>query len=125
MKNKNYLFLAALFLAVIAFLPGNAYASMPGIHQGDENLLAPGAATFCSKNFTIENKGQSDAEVQMILGNEPVSTENIPLGQTRSYDLKENLSRAMLQGKKVSLKDSAFLLNLTPKSSNLRVYCEE
>ncbi|MBI4382755.1 MAG: hypothetical protein HY579_01820 [Nitrospinae bacterium] len=124
MKIKKYLLPAALVLAAFAFFPGEAQASMPGVDQ-EENLLVPGAATFCSHNFTIENKGKSDAEVQMILGNEPVSRENIPLGQTRSYDLKENLSRAMLQGKKVSLKDSAFLLNLTPNSSNLRVYCEE
>lgn len=126
MRTKNIL-IAALpaLLLIILFIGVNAQADLPEWYQGEGTVLHPGAATFCSKNFTIENKGSSDAEVDLILGNEKFSQETIPLGNTRSYDLRENLSKAKLMGKAVSMKDSAFIMNISPDSSNLRVYCEE
>ncbi len=123
LKTAGFFFL----IAAVAGMASPAFsATMEFTAPGIE--VQPGSAATCDKNFVVENPANQEAEIELILGNQQFTRERISANETKSYNLKENLSKAKMQGKPVNIDDHALILNISMnrgETEHLRIHCEE
>ena len=122
MKTKIFLF-HILVLCVVLGIHANLWADESATRVDKIRIIAPGEAERCANDFFVENIGQEDADLNVVLGNKVYVHEILQPGERRAFDLPATINVARFRGREdVSFDDIAVIINLGPKS-HMRVRC--
>lgn len=119
MKTKQpYLY---IFILLFILLPFNLWAE--GTQVEKIRVIEPGEAEHCATDFFVDNIGQEDADLKVVLGNKVYVDEILQPGEKRAFDLPATIKVAQARGHGISAMDTvAVIINLGPKS-HMRVRC--
>ena len=122
MKTKFFLF-HILVLCVALGIPANLWADENVTKVDKIRILEPGEAERCANDFFVDNIGNEEADLKVVLGNKVYVDEILQPGERRAFDLPATINVARFRGREdVSFDDVAVIINLGPKA-NLRVRC--
>lgn len=122
MKTKFFLFYI-LVLCVALGIPANLWADENVTRVDKIRIIEPGEAERCANDFFVDNIGNEEADLKVVLGNKVYIDEILQPGERRAFDLPATINVARFRGREdVSFDDIAVIINLGPKS-HLRVRC--
>ena len=122
MKTKLSLLLILVPFLIVA-IPGQLWAGDTGTKVEKIRIIEPGEAERCANDFFIDNIGEEEADLKVVLGNKVYISEIMQPGEKRAFDLPATIHVARLRGMEdLSLDEIAIIINLGPKA-HLRVRC--
>ena len=122
MKTKLSLLLILVPFLIVA-IPGQLWAGDTGTKVEKIRIIEPGEAERCANDFFIDNIGEEEADLKVVLGNKVYISEIMQPGEKRAFDLPATIHVARLRGREdLSLDEIAIIINLGPKA-HLRVRC--
>lgn len=122
MKTKFFLF-HILVLCVALGIPANLWADENVTRVDKIRIIEPGEAERCANDFFVDNIGNEEADLKVVLGNKVYIDEILQPGERRAFDLPATINVARFRGREdVTFDDIAVIINLGPKS-HLRVRC--
>ena len=127
MRDKKAFFTVLAIIMMFAFSPVYTIAGIPTANDDatiEAMILNPGMASSCQNDFVVENLGQEEAELKLVLGNEEFIQDQIGGNEAKAYGLQESLSKAMFIGKSVQQDDIATIFNVG-QNSKIRLHCLE
>ena len=122
MKTK-ILFLYILALLIVFGFSTHLWAEDTGTKVEKIRIIEPGEAEHCANDFFVDNIGQEEADLKVVLGSKVYIDEILQAGEKRAFDLPATIHVARLRGREdVSFDDIAVIINLGPKA-HMRVRC--
>ena len=122
MKTK-ILMLHLVAVILVLGVPAHLWAGGMDTKVEKIRVIEPGEAERCANDFFVDNIGNEEADLKVVLGNKVYVDEIMKAGEKRAFDLPATINVARLRGREdVSFDEIAVIINLGPKA-HLRVRC--
>ena len=122
MKTK-YSFIYILASLMVLGISTSLWAGGTGTKVEKIRIIEPGEAERCANDFFVDNIGNEEADLKVVLGKKVFVSEILQAGERRAFDLPATINVARFQGREdLTFDDIAVIINLGPKS-HMRVRC--
>ncbi|MFQ5482426.1 MAG: hypothetical protein ACE5ER_06665 [Nitrospinaceae bacterium] len=123
---NRHIVLGLMVLLISTGLPTAGNSAQPVLESeplaGEMDIIDPGEAVRCKKDFIVENLDSEPADLKVVLGNKVYVDEILAPGETRAFSLAGTLFVAKHHGRDVSFNTEAIIINLGP-TSKMRSRC--
>ena len=121
--NIKFSLICILIVFMVVGVSSKLFAGNMGTKVEKTRIIQPGEAERCANDFFVDNIGNEEADLKVVLGNKVYVNEILQAGEKRAFDLPATIHVARLRGREdVSLDEIAVIINLGPKA-HMRVRC--
>ena len=121
--NIKFSINCVLIVFMVVGVSSKLFAGNMGTKVEKTRIIQPGEAERCTNDFFVDNIGNEEADLKVVLGNKVYVNEILQAGEKRAFDLPATIHVARLRGREdVSLDEIAVIINLGPKA-HMRVRC--
>ena len=121
--NIKFSIICILIVFMVVGVSSKLFAGNMGTKVEKTRIIQPGEAERCTNDFFVDNIGNEEADLKVVLGNKVYVNEILQAGEKRAFDLPATIHVARLRGREdVSFDEIAVIINLGPKA-HMRVRC--